>query len=786
MKKRVVIPLSLLLSLLIAMSSAMGETLFGPKQYVRTKGSADVYTDTFSATPGEATLSIENGDADGSHRVSSAEVTLNGVEIFGPEAFSEGTYILEAPITIVDDNLLTLQIKKGKEGSYLTIEVTRGEVTTTVTISANPETIEPGGSSTLSWTSANADSCVIEPDIGSVDVNGSTSVSPTETTTYTITASGPGGTAADSVTVTVSKHEAILFGPKKYMWTKGPADVYTDTFSASPGEATLTVENGDAHGSKRLDDALISLNGQQLFGPNDFSQDVYLLEASVTLTENNSITVELITGRRGCYLTITVKREVDPPTVTITADPETIQVGESSILTWSSTDADSCVIEPDIGPVDLNGTTTGSPSKTTTYTITATGPAGSATDQALVTVTQPEGSFAAQYEDLIPADSTAAYDPKRFSLITGLVQGMDGSPITDVSITIHNHLEYGTASTDSEGRFSIPMNGGDTMTVVYQKQGLLTAHRKVYVPWNDIAIAETVVMISEDPVSTTFTFDGNPDTVVTHQGTVVTDEFGSRSCTMMFTGDNRAYEVDGEGNVVGELSTITTRATEFTTLESMPAKLPPNSAYTYCAELSVDGAPRVRFDKPVITWVDNFLGFPVGEAVPVGSYDRDRGVWVPSDNGVVVKLLDTDLDGMVDALDADGDDQADDLDGDTLFADEVAGLDDELRYPPGSTFWRVAVAHFSPLDCNWPYGPPEDAKPPNPEGEPDADEQKEEDCKTTTGSLVEDRSGIMHEDIPVPGTDMTLHYASNRVVGRKFVITVPASGNTVPAIGIPI
>ena len=192
------------------------------------------------------------------------------------------------------------------------------------------------------------------------------------------------------------------------------------------------------------------------------------------------------------------------------------------------------------------------------------------------------------------------------------------------------------------------------------------------------------------------TFDGSPDTVVTHQSTTVTDEFGSRSCSMVFTGDNHAYLVDENGNDVHELTTITTRATEYTTPESMPAKLPPNSAYTYCVELSVDGAQRLRFEKPVITWVDNFLGFDVGMAVPFGYYDRDQGFWVPSDNGVVVKLLDTDADGVVDALDADGDDQPDDLNSDGSLNDEVTGLNDAGTYQPDSTFWRVAVTHFTP------------------------------------------------------------------------------------------
>ena len=44
---------------------------------------------------------------------------------------------------------------------------------------------------------------MIEPDIGTVDLNGSIPVSPTTTTVYTITATGPGGTAVDSVQVVV-------------------------------------------------------------------------------------------------------------------------------------------------------------------------------------------------------------------------------------------------------------------------------------------------------------------------------------------------------------------------------------------------------------------------------------------------------------------------------------------------------------------------------------------------------------------------------------------------------
>jgi hypothetical protein len=321
------------------------------------------------------------------------------------------------------------------------------------------------------------------------------------------------------------------------------------------------------------------------------------------------------------------------PTVGITASPESITSGGSATLAWSSTDATSVTIDQGIGPVPLTGSVTVSPGQTTTYTITATGPGGTATAQITVTVTTsnvqplPEGSFGEQYQDLIPPDATVgSYDPKRFSLITGLVQDLAKAPIAEVSVSILEYQKYGTALTDSNGRFSIPMDGGATYTVVYKKAGLISSQRKVYVPWNDTAVAPTIQMIAEDAASTTVAFNGDPATIVTHQSTPVTDEFGSRSCTMVFQGDNRAYEVDAQGNVLRELTAITTRATEFTTPDSMPAILPPNSAYTYCAELSVDGVQRVKFQKPVITWVNNFLGFPVGAVVPVGYYDRDRGV----------------------------------------------------------------------------------------------------------------------------------------------------------------
>jgi peptidoglycan-associated lipoprotein len=73
----------------------------------------------------------------------------------------------------------------------------------TVTLQANPSTINKGDATTLSWSSTNATQLTISPEVGSVAPEGSTKVTPSESTTYTVTASGPGGTADSTVRVTV-------------------------------------------------------------------------------------------------------------------------------------------------------------------------------------------------------------------------------------------------------------------------------------------------------------------------------------------------------------------------------------------------------------------------------------------------------------------------------------------------------------------------------------------------------------------------------------------------------
>jgi peptidoglycan-associated lipoprotein len=74
----------------------------------------------------------------------------------------------------------------------------------TVTLQANPPTVQRGQSSTLRWTSTNATSLTIAPNVGTVSPEGTSSVTPNDSVTYTITATGPGGSANASARVTVN------------------------------------------------------------------------------------------------------------------------------------------------------------------------------------------------------------------------------------------------------------------------------------------------------------------------------------------------------------------------------------------------------------------------------------------------------------------------------------------------------------------------------------------------------------------------------------------------------
>jgi peptidoglycan-associated lipoprotein len=74
----------------------------------------------------------------------------------------------------------------------------------TITLRAEPGTVDRGQATTLRWETRNATSVKIEPGLGDVSTTGTRAVSPTSSVTYMATAIGPGGNASDSVRITVN------------------------------------------------------------------------------------------------------------------------------------------------------------------------------------------------------------------------------------------------------------------------------------------------------------------------------------------------------------------------------------------------------------------------------------------------------------------------------------------------------------------------------------------------------------------------------------------------------
>ncbi|MEO8596188.1 MAG: peptidoglycan-associated lipoprotein Pal [Candidatus Solibacter sp.] len=83
-------------------------------------------------------------------------------------------------------------------------------------------------------------------------------------------------------------------------------------------------------------------------------------------------------------------RPAAPVVAQFTAEPTSIQRGQSSTLRWEVTgQVTSVAINQGIGTVQSTGSNRVNPSDSTTYTLTATGPGGSATGTATVSVSSP-------------------------------------------------------------------------------------------------------------------------------------------------------------------------------------------------------------------------------------------------------------------------------------------------------------------------------------------------------------------------------------------------------------
>lgn len=228
-----------------------------------------------------------------------------------------------------------------------------------VTISdfrATPTTIVTGETATLAWATRNATEVNISG-VGPVQPSGNIVVSPTQTTTYTLTATGPGGQVErSSVNIVVVPR---MERPRIITFAANPVNI----IRGSSSRLSWNVEGADEVVISNL--GRVALTGDSEVRPQQTT--TYVL----TATNRAGVSTQQVTVSVG---------EPTVGDVTLTncvADPPVIQrVGDASALKWTTTNAASVVVAG-AGPAQIQGGFVVRPLSDTTYRIVATGINGS-------------------------------------------------------------------------------------------------------------------------------------------------------------------------------------------------------------------------------------------------------------------------------------------------------------------------------------------------------------------------------------------------------------------------
>ena len=163
-----------------------------------------------------------------------------------------------------------------------------------VTLIPETTTIEKGQSITLAWMSENATELDLEPGVGKVEPKGSRALTPPDSTSYTLTAKGPGGTVSATSRVTVRlplpPHQPPPSPEFQVTHWHGPTAncVGTLTITSTSVEYAATTKNGHRFSiplsnirDVKLTGGIFRSAGQAMAGTMDFK--IYLKQGGPML-----------------------------------------------------------------------------------------------------------------------------------------------------------------------------------------------------------------------------------------------------------------------------------------------------------------------------------------------------------------------------------------------------------------------------------------------------------------------------------------------------------------------
>ena len=160
----------------------------------------------------------------------------------------------------------------------------------TASLTANPDTIDKGQSTTLSWQTTNATDVSIDQSIGTVDANGSKQVSPADSTTYTLTAKGAGGNQTATARVTVNAPPPPPPPPStsslsdEQMFAQNIKDIYFDYDKSDV--------RGDQQASIQADVAFLQQHGNVTFTVEGHCDERGSTEYNLALGDNRASAVK--------------------------------------------------------------------------------------------------------------------------------------------------------------------------------------------------------------------------------------------------------------------------------------------------------------------------------------------------------------------------------------------------------------------------------------------------------------------------------------------------------------
>lgn len=283
-----------------------------------------------------------------------------------------------------------------------------------------PQRIEAGGSVYLEWAMPNDAHGYIQG-VGYVSGSGFQTVSPQQTTTYTLTVQSPRGTRTCAAAVEV----APAAPQPACTITASPAQV------SSTQKTTLSWATQNAVSAELLGAGNMALRGSTQVLPG--------------FTRTYTLRVAGQSGKTAvCNTTVTVPQPQTStpstvPSCTISASPSSIPTGGKTILTWSARNASNANINNGVGTVALSGSKEVILNQATTYSLTVTDQTGKRA-QCSTTVNVEAGTSCA----LVCGGQTYVCTPAPTAQICGITQAQPNVQLTSEPL-------QGAAGTDASG-----------------------------------------------------------------------------------------------------------------------------------------------------------------------------------------------------------------------------------------------------------------------------------------------------------------------------------------------